>query len=155
MCLCYVNIPKVWSNSSPLHDDQIFGSFLDHAAGHWYEYSAVNDLNDSKAVEQMNAFFDSSNPTWDSWRHWMDENDKTLKIMNVKSRKMSESPLFYAVLVRLPETVRYLIEKKGFTPNEQVSLGWTILTVACYRGDLETTQVLLDAGANVMTADDG
>lgn len=154
MCLCYVNIPKVWSNSSPLHDDQIFGSFLDYAASHWYEYSAVNDLNDSKAVEQMNAFFDSSNPTWDSWRHWMDENDKTLKIMNVESRNMSESPLFYAVLVRLPETVRYLIEKKGFTPNEQVFLGWTVLTVACYRGDLKTTQVLLDAGANVMTVDD-
>ncbi|KAJ5332998.1 ankyrin-2 [Penicillium brevicompactum] len=154
MCLRYATIPEVWSNTSPLCDDQIFGSFLDYAAGHWYEYSAMDNLNDSQAVSQMNSFFDSSNPTWHSWTHWMRGNDKTLKAMTLHGRGKSESPLFYAVLVRLPETVRHLIKEKGFTPNEQLCLGWTALTFACYRGDLKTTQVLLDAGANVTTADD-
>ncbi|CAG8004622.1 unnamed protein product [Penicillium salamii] len=153
-CLCYLNIPEVWSNGSTLRDDQVHGSFLDYAAGHWYKYYAVDELNDSRAVGHMNAFFDSSNPAWHSWRRWMEHNDKVLAMMNVGSRSILRSPLFYAVLVHLPDTVRYLNEKKGFQPNEHVSLGWTVLTVACYRGDLETTQALLDAGANVNTVDD-
>ncbi|CAG8138928.1 unnamed protein product [Penicillium salamii] len=153
MCLCYVNIPTVWSSGSTLRDDQVFGSFLDYAAGHWYKYYAMDELDDSRAVDHMNAFFDSSNPAWDSWRRWMEDNDKVPAMMNMGNKSIPGSPLFYAVLVHLPDTVRYLIEKKGFRPNEYFSFGWTALTLACYRGDLETTQVLLDAGANVNTLD--
>ncbi|CAG8940955.1 unnamed protein product [Penicillium salamii] len=154
MCLCYLNIPEVWSNGSTLRVDQVHGSFLNYAAGHWYKYTAVDELNGSKAVDETNAFFDSSNPAWHSWRRWMEHNDKFPARMDMGSKGILESLLLCAVLVHLPETVRYLIEKRGYDPNEQVSLNRTVLAVACDQGDLKTAQVLLDAGANFTIADD-
>jgi ankyrin repeat protein len=63
------------------------------------------------------------------------------------------SPLFYASLLGIHDTVIYLIEEAKLDVNHIDGLNRTALQAACYKGKLSIIKLLLEKGADVAVAD--
>ncbi|CAG8069864.1 unnamed protein product [Penicillium nalgiovense] len=65
----------------------------------------------------------------------------------------SNSPLYYAALLGLTQTVSFLIQHGKHRLNEKGILGRTALLAACEKGNIKITEMLLENGADVTIPD--
>ncbi|KAK3934236.1 ankyrin repeat-containing domain protein [Diplogelasinospora grovesii] len=153
LCLRYVSFLSVWREPLQVETSQFKGSFRDYAAGSWHQHVAACEPIDAETVDLMNALFDSSNPNWDAWRTWFDQNDAELNTAEGENAVRTASPLYYASLLGLVGIVRHLLREPKHIMTEKASSGRTALGAACIKGHMAIVDMLLQAGASIAERD--
>lgn len=148
MCLRYLSFPSVWKSAGS-RADQGMMPFVQYAAASWYQHATASKPCSNDMVQLTNAFFNESNEQYCSWGKWYDLNEESPQ-STTESRP--SSPLYYASLLSLTETVEFLIRKQKYNINETTSSGMTALVAACKGGDAKIVAMLLEDGANLTIA---
>jgi ankyrin repeat protein len=153
LCLRYLNYKSVWQLPLQLDSGPIARPFLDYAASSWSEHAKTNGLNHTRVIRFINALFNSTNANWESWRKWFDTTGGNSKKTKLQREISLASPLFYASLLGIHDTVIYLIEEAKLDVNHIDRLNRTALQAACYKGKLSIIKLLLEKGADMAVAD--
>ncbi|RYP68260.1 hypothetical protein DL771_006762 [Monosporascus sp. 5C6A] len=154
LCLRYINFRRVWQGT-PEDRSSPFGMwFRDYAAGSWYHHAIAGVADDAATNSLVNALFDMSNPTWDSWRRYFDENDEGLAKDEAADEASPPNPLYYASRLGLTTTLKYLLTERKY--DAKSTEGRMALGTSCERGNVEVVKLLLENGADLtITKKDG
>jgi ankyrin repeat protein len=162
LCLHYIESDCVWEKSSATNAH--WGVFRDYAAGNWHHHVRLC-VQDPELVSHVDAFFASASRNWHEWGKWVDlqqvefhkddaisrddlEKTKQRILDDLKTKtSASFSPLYYATLLGLEETVIHLLGLKRYDVNEMGHFGNTPLAIASGHGSLAIATKLIEEGA--------
>jgi ankyrin repeat protein len=150
VCVKYINNDRAWKTEPALpknREFQVEGAFREYAASSWYKHISVSSVEDEDLVQLINSFFNLENNCWKKWRAWFVESSAKTKSQFVQKFTPGGSPLYYAGLLGLVSTVRYLIHKGDEDINEKFEGGITTLAATCLEGNLRISEILIEAGA--------
>lgn len=117
LCLRYLNFRRVWQESLQLESGPLKRPFRDYAAGSWYRHYGEFGSNYAEVVELSNTLFSPSNGNWESWKSWFDANDDKSEMPESQREITSSSPLFYASILGLRDTIIYLLKEAKLGVN--------------------------------------
>ncbi|GAP82969.2 putative NACHT nucleoside triphosphatase [Rosellinia necatrix] len=126
-CLRYLTLDQTWKKLQPKkNSNTMIQAFRDYATNLWYHHVKRGVSNSAETIQQINAFFQFSNPKWDSWRkHSADFIQNS--ILSLEKEDPIGNPVLYASVLGLFETVDHLIEKEGLEVDLVGSSGTTAL----------------------------
>jgi ankyrin repeat protein len=152
LCLRYLDCQIVWKQPLQFDSGPIARPFLDYASRLWSRHIKTNGLNYSNVINTISSFFNQANENWASWRQWVDKN--VLNINDANETKIpSFSPLFYASMLGIHDTVKSLILEAKFDVNHIDGLQRTALQAACSHGNLSIVKMLIENGSDLTIAD--
>src|SRR5436190_167957 len=96
LCLRYLNTRSVWQQPLRLADGPVGRPFLDYSASSWNEHVKTDGSNYRTVATLINAFFDVTNPSWESWRNWVESKDSSSTTAQQTDVGITARPLFYA-----------------------------------------------------------
>ncbi|KAI9792435.1 MAG: hypothetical protein M1816_002319 [Peltula sp. TS41687] len=172
-CLRYLNYRTTWKTwrlpATGLSDRP----FLDYATRWWYLHASAAGTNYHEMVHLVNRFFCPDNQCWKHWRTGFEFFDEVPSSQTYYTRKLSATPLYYASLFGLVDTMKFLKNQKAPTlmPSEgdisavkflvdssaDIELyggGFgTAIHAAAALGHEDVTEYLVNAGANLLSKD--
>jgi ankyrin repeat protein len=155
LCLRYLSYQRIWPQPVQTDDRPATRPFLDYAAGSWNEHLKTTGSNYPNVAALIRILFDPANPTWELWRRWFDLNGCDPKATEEPEDNPPASPLFYASLLGLDDTVRSLSENRKSDVNHIDGRNRTAVQAACSMGHLTSIRTLLACGADVAIANNG
>jgi len=151
ICLRYLNFGRVWQQPGLSKDNLSSRPFRNYAARFWHQHIITDSEGYAGVVELINILFNPKNSNWASWKMWFDSL-KPLSNLPEAPKVSSASPLYYASLLRLHDTVVYLTEKLRLDINNVDEHQRTALQAACSQDCLSIVKILLEKGADVAVA---
>jgi ankyrin repeat protein len=154
ICLRYLNFGRVWQPARFSKDILSNRPFRNYAAQLWHRHIITDGKNYTDVVELINLLFNPANLNWARWKIWFDYGDPLSTLLKKTKFYSSASPLYYASLLGLHDTVVYLTEKLTLDINSVDEYQRTALQAACSQDCISIVKILLQKGADVTTADD-
>lgn len=143
-CLAYLlHLDEVGSLTSEVFAEYPLARYI---AGKWTAHARVGEKKDRKLCRD---FFMTTGEAFINWIRLLDPESPCESDLS-RSPSNIASPLYYASITRLLESVRMLLEE-GADINAEGGTYRTALIAASSRGYTEIVQVLLEKGANVDT----
>lgn len=149
-CLHYLNLPGAWDNWQMGHKRSTM-RFLFYAATFWVRHYKMAEKPDSHLRDESNAFFDTRNQSFDSWRHWWEAT--YAKIGEGVDLFFPIGPLELAIAYKLNDVVKHIISERNHYLKHKSKHNMTALHYTCVVGDRGTAELLIENGSevNVMT----
>ena len=151
ICLRYLNFGKVWQQSGLPKDNLSSRPFRNYAARFWHQHIIMDCKSYAGVVDLTNILFNPANSNWASWQMWFDSLEP-LSNLPEAPKVSSASPLYYASLLGLQDTVMYLTEKLRLDVNDVDEHQRTALQAACSQDCISIVKILLEKGADVTVA---
>lgn len=155
MCLRYVN-GLATVRSSHGKDVTPLGCLFNYCAGSWQQHAHLGEPRNDDIIRLTNMLFDISEPGWEIWKEWLDQSHPETRERPSNMKDSPGTPIYYAALLGLNDTVHFLISSCRNHVDEKDALGNTALIVACEKGHISTVKALLAEGADIgATNNDG
>jgi ankyrin repeat protein len=152
VCLRYLNFRKVWQ---PILSKDSLASrpFREYAARSWHQHATSSGMNYPEVICLINILFHPENPNWESWRIWLDTIYGPSTISSQLGELRPASPLYYASMLGLYDTIVYLLDKLKLDTNYIDGYHRTALQAACTIGHFSVVELILEKRADVSVAD--
>ncbi|KAM0417191.1 hypothetical protein ACHAPT_012828 [Fusarium lateritium] len=162
--LCYINLRRVWQDTT-YHPSSLGTALREYAAASWYRHAKYGIPGDDRVSSLAIRFFDRSNPAWNAWSTWFDEQGIWKKDSTAAtepgdpadepevSPDISPAPFYYAVKLELTEVATAMIKDQDYEADRGNGLRLSAFAAAGQSGGKEVLRMLLDAGLDVSAAD--
>ncbi|KXH39277.1 hypothetical protein CNYM01_04244 [Colletotrichum nymphaeae SA-01] len=124
-------------------------SFQNYATVSWYEHLAHGYDHDDTLSMLVCSLFDVLNPSWRVWRELFETWKPDIGLgIDYRAPPRHGGPLHYATKLGIAKLVSDLIQKGEDLIDSKAPFGRTALNIASSAGNLQISQILLDAGAD-------
>ncbi|CAJ0544352.1 Ff.00g035730.m01.CDS01, partial [Fusarium sp. VM40] len=145
-CICYLNLPGAWDDWQMGHERSAM-RFLLYASTFWLPHYDMAGTPDTNLQDEVNAFFDARNQSFDSWRSlW-----RATYLTHVEGLDncLPTGPLELAIFLRLKDVAKHIINERKYDLKHRSKHNMSALHYACALGDQETAELLIDSGSEV------
>ena len=147
--LCYDNLNKEYhSTKDSLEKITEQYQFVAYAARCWYLHASSSNLRSPGLVRQSKRLFEPATLRWILWSNMFETEKDSFKKFDERSRDKYLSSLYYASLLGLTETLKYL-QGEGVELNEKGGKYGSALQAAAVNNHSPAVEFLLRHKANV------
>ncbi|MCJ1462826.1 hypothetical protein MMC07_001429 [Pseudocyphellaria aurata] len=136
ICVRYLNFEKVRECLSTSEKDQPSCHFLKYAAESWFQHVSLGTRTNHNVTQLTNRLLDPVNPSWNIWRTRLESTQQTSLQSSQKQENDPGTPLYYASLFGLVDTIDWLENERNADPNAIGGQYGNALQAACVKGHM-------------------